>query len=140
LNLSGKRLGPEEMESAAVQVQGVAEVAAVQIPSKDNEVNVVCFVVLSPEGQDISNDPAFPSAVTAAVGAALGKAFRPSLVVLVEELPKTRSGKVVRRAVRSVCAGVDPGDLSSLENPEVLPRIADSFHAAVGLDSGTAGS
>jgi acetyl-CoA synthetase len=54
----------------------------------------------------------------------LGKAFRPDRVVLVPALPKTRSAKIVRRAVRAKALGRDPGDLSSVENPEALDAIA----------------
>jgi len=54
----------------------------------------------------------------------LGKAFKPGRVLFVEELPKTRSAKIVRRALRAVAMGKDPGDLSSLENPGALDAIA----------------
>jgi acetyl-CoA synthetase len=63
-------------------------------------------------------------AVGAAVAAELGKAFRPDRVLFVSALPKTRSAKIVRRAVRARALGQDPGDLSSLENPEALEEIA----------------
>ena len=53
----------------------------------------------------------------------LGKAFRPDRIVFVDALPKTRSAKIVRRAVRAKALGADPGDLSSLENPEALAAI-----------------
>jgi acetyl-CoA synthetase len=64
--------------------------------------------------------------VAVAVAGELGKAFRPDRVVFVSALPKTRSAKVVRRAVRAKALGEDPGDLSTLENPEVLDEIAAS--------------
>ena len=57
------------------------------------------------------------------VAAELGKAFKPERVVWVSALPKTRSAKIVRRAVRAKAIGEDPGDLSSLENPEALEEI-----------------
>ena len=63
------------------------------------------------------------SRVSAAVSDALGKAFKPDRVVWVGALPKTRSAKIVRRAVRARALGEDPGDLSSLENPEALDEI-----------------
>ena len=62
--------------------------------------------------------------VAAAVAEELGKAFRPERIVFVPALPKTRSAKIVRRAVRARALGTDPGDLSSLENPESLEEIA----------------
>jgi acetyl-CoA synthetase len=62
--------------------------------------------------------------VAAAVVDELGKAFAPDRVLFVQALPKTRSAKIVRRAVRARALGQDPGDLSSLENPEALEEIA----------------
>jgi acetyl-CoA synthetase len=61
--------------------------------------------------------------VAAHVGGVLGKAFRPERVFFVDALPKTRSAKIVRRAVKAKALGTDPGDLSSLENPEALDAI-----------------
>ena len=64
--------------------------------------------------------------IKAAVAAALGKAFSPERVLFVSALPKTRSAKIVRRAVRATALGEDPGDLSTLENPETLEEIANA--------------
>jgi acetyl-CoA synthetase len=61
--------------------------------------------------------------VSNAVTGVLGKAFRPDRILWVSALPKTRSAKIVRRAVRARALGKDPGDLSSLENPEALEEI-----------------
>jgi acetyl-CoA synthetase len=62
--------------------------------------------------------------IAATVAGALGRAFAPGRVVIVDALPKTRSAKIVRRAVRAAALGADPGDLSSVENPESLDAIA----------------
>jgi acetyl-CoA synthetase len=64
------------------------------------------------------------------VAGALGKAFAPERIFFVRALPKTRSAKIVRRAVRAKALGTDPGDLSSLENPEALDEIARVAGAA----------
>jgi acetyl-CoA synthetase len=64
--------------------------------------------------------------VAEAVSDELGKAFKPARVFFVSALPKTRSAKIVRRAVRAKALGQDPGDLSTLENPESLQEIADA--------------
>jgi acetyl-CoA synthetase len=61
------------------------------------------------------------------VATALGKAFAPERVVFVSALPKTRSAKIVRRAVRATALGEEPGDLSTVENPETLKEIADAL-------------
>ncbi len=62
--------------------------------------------------------------MAATAASELGKAFKPDRVVFVPALPKTRSAKIVRRAVRAKALGADPGDLSSVENPESLEAIA----------------
>ena len=117
LNIAGKRIGPAELESAAISSGVVAEAAAVGIPHVVKGETAWLFCVVRP-GEDADS-----ALVSGAVAAALGKAFRPERVVWVSALPKTRSAKIVRRAVRAKAIGQDPGDLSSLENPEVLEEI-----------------
>ena len=80
---------------------------------------VVC--VLAP-GEPSSDELA--DELRALVAEDLGKAFAPDRIVFVSGLPKTRSAKIVRRAVRATALGRDPGDMSSVENPEVLDEIA----------------
>src|SRR3954451_2212946 len=121
LNVAGKRIGPAELESAAVGHPDVAEAAAVGVP---HEVKgEVAWIFCVPRG-DAHTTPQLAADVAAAVAGDLGKAFRPERVVFVSALPKTRSAKIVRRAVRARVLGKDPGDLSSLENPESLDEIA----------------
>ena len=79
------------------------------------------FCVAAP-GHEPSEELA--AEVAAQAAAELGKAFRPDRIVFVPALPKTRSAKIVRRAVRAKALGKDPGDLSSVENPESLEDIA----------------
>jgi acetyl-CoA synthetase len=117
LNIAGKRIGPAELESAAVSHPGVAEAAAVGVPHEVKGEVAWIFCVRKPDGD------ADESAVTARVAEVLGKAFRPERIVFVAALPKTRSAKIVRRAVRATVLGKDPGDLSSLENPDSLDEI-----------------
>ncbi|MDQ3993610.1 MAG: AMP-binding protein [Actinomycetota bacterium] len=121
LNIAGKRIGPAELESGAVAHPAVAEAAAVGIPHNVKGEVAWIFCVLAP-----GNEPthALAGEIGDAVSAELGKAFRPDRVVFVPALPKTRSAKIVRRAVRAKALGHDPGDLSSLENPEALEAIA----------------
>jgi acetyl-CoA synthetase len=121
LNIAGKRVGPAELESAAVAHPAVAEAAAVGIPHDVKGEVAWIFCVLSP-GRQPSDELA--AEVSERVADELGKAFRPDRVAFVPALPKTRSAKIVRRAVRAKALGVDPGDLSSLENPESLEEIA----------------
>ena len=121
LNIAGKRIGPAELESAAVGHAAVAEAAAVGIPHEVKGEVAWVFCVLAP-GHEASDELARD--VGAAVGAELGRAFAPERVLFVPSLPKTRSAKIVRRAVRARALGQDPGDMSSVENPESLEGIA----------------
>jgi acetyl-CoA synthetase len=118
LNIAGKRIGPAELESAAVGHPAVAEAAAIGVPHEVKGEVAWLYCVLTPgaeaSGEDVAN----------AVSRELGKAFAPDRVIFVSALPKTRSAKIVRRAVRARALGQDPGDLSTLENPEALEEIA----------------
>jgi acetyl-CoA synthetase len=121
LNIAGKRIGPAELESAAVSHPAVSEAAAVGVPHELKGEVAWIFCVAAP-GHEPSEELA--AEVAARAAAELGKAFRPERVVFVPALPKTRSAKIVRRAVRAQALGTDPGDLSSVENPEALEAIA----------------
>src|SRR3954462_5955229 len=120
LNIAGKRIGPAELESAMVAHPDVAEAAAVGVPHEVKGEVAWIFCVLKP-GVQPGDDLA--AGVAGAVSAELGKAFKPDRVIFVSALPKTRSAKIVRRAVRARVLGKEPGDLSSLENPEALKKI-----------------
>ena len=121
LNIAGKRIGPAELESAAIGSGLVAEAAAVGVPHEVKGETAWIFCVARP---DVEPDAA---RVAGAVADALGKAFTPERIVWVGSLPKTRSAKIVRRAVRARVLGEDPGDLSSLENPESLEEISHAI-------------
>ena len=119
LNIAGKRIGPAELESAAVSVPAVLEAAAVGVPHDvKGEVAWLFCVASEPRSDRLADE------IADAVGGVLGKAFRPERVVFVPSLPKTRSAKIVRRAVRAAALGTDPGDLSAVENPDALAQIA----------------
>jgi acetyl-CoA synthetase len=117
LNIAGKRIGPAELESAAVSHPAIAEAAAVGVPHEVKGEVAWIFCVRTP-GLDADEQD-----IAAKVADVLGKAFKPERVVFVGSLPKTRSAKIVRRAVRAKALGKDPGDLSSLENPDSLDEI-----------------
>jgi acetyl-CoA synthetase len=121
LNIAGKRIGPAELESAAVSHPSVAEAAAVGVP---HEVKgEVAWIFCVPRA-GAEPDDELAREVGERVAEELGKAFRPERILFVGALPKTRSAKIVRRAVRARVLGQDAGDLSSLENPESLEEIA----------------
>jgi acetyl-CoA synthetase len=123
LNIAGKRIGPAELESAAVAHSAVAEAAAIGIPHEVKGEVAWIFCVLKP-GNEATPDRALE--ISSAVTDELGKAFKPERIVFVSALPKTRSAKIVRRAVRARVLGKEPGDLSSVENPEALDEIAEA--------------
>jgi acetyl-CoA synthetase len=118
LNIAGKRIGPAELESAAVEHPAVREAAAVGVPHEVKGEVAWIFCCLLPGAE------ATEAEVAETVAGELGRAFKPDRIVFVDALPKTRSAKIVRRAVRAAALGTDPGDLSSLENPEALDAIA----------------
>ena len=117
LNIAGKRIGPAELESAALEHPSVAEAAAVGIPHDVKGETAWIYCALKPGAEEDAEG------IRAAVAGVLGKAFAPERVLFVTALPKTRSAKIVRRAVRAKALGEDPGDLSTLENPDVLEEI-----------------
>lgn len=125
MNVAGKRLGPVEVESAALEVPEIRQAAAVGLPHATKGESVALFVVMA-EGVDLS--PEVEASISTAVTSALGKAFAPSEIISVPDLPRTRTAKTVRRAIRAVALGEDPGDMSTVENPHVLmdfPRLRE---------------
>ena len=120
IKVAGKRLGPAEVESALVAHPAVAEAAAIGVPDPIKGEALVAFVVLKP---GVTDDPELRAALTRRIRDDLGKALAPKAVEVVDELPKTRNAKVLRRVVRAVYLGSDPGDLSSLENLTALAAL-----------------
>lgn len=123
IKVAGKRLGPAEVESALVSHPAVAEAAAIGVPDDVKGEALVAFVVLKP---GVDDTPELRRELSRRVADELGRALRPKAVEIVSELPKTRNAKVLRRVVRAVFLGNDPGDLSSLENRgaiEALERV-----------------
>ncbi|MDR3634195.1 MAG: acetate--CoA ligase [Isosphaeraceae bacterium] len=120
LNVAGKRIGPAEIESAAVGHPAVAEAAAVGVPHEVKGESIWCFIVLRP-----GFEPGEPlaKAVRSVISDNLGKSFAPEQIRFVRDLPRTRSAKIVRRAIRAKLLGEDPGDLTGLENAQALDEI-----------------
>jgi acetyl-CoA synthetase len=121
LNIAGKRIGPAELESAVVAHPAVAEAAAVGVPHEVKGEVAWIFCVVTPAYEA---DDALADELGALVADELGRAFKPDRILFVAALPKTRSAKIVRRAVRATALGQDPGDMSSVENPDALDEIA----------------
>jgi acetyl-CoA synthetase len=129
LKVAGKRVGPAEVESAAVAVPGVLEAAAVGVPHDIKGEAIVVFCVLRSGEADA---PELRAAVSARVAESLGKALKPDRVIVVGALPKTRNGKIMRRVARAAYLSLDPGDLSGLEDPSAV----DAIRAVAGVGPG----
>jgi acetyl-CoA synthetase len=120
LNVSGHRLGTMEIESAIVGVDGVAEAAVV---GGDHEIKgeaVYAYVILE-DGYEGSGE--MRSAIVAGVEDAIGPIARPEQVIFTPELPKTRSGKIMRRLLEQIANEEELGDTTTLRNPEIVSDI-----------------
>ncbi|HEX6488367.1 MAG TPA: AMP-binding protein [Candidatus Dormibacteraeota bacterium] len=120
IKVAGKRLGPAEVESILVEHPQVTEAAAVGVPDELKGEALVGFAVLR---EGAAGSPELAEELKNLVAGALGKPLRPRTIEFVPELPKTRNAKVLRRVVKAVYLGLEPGDLSSLENPSAVEAI-----------------
>ncbi len=124
LKIAGKRLGPAEVESAAVAHPAVQEAAAIGVPHAIKGETVVVFCILRP---GFSPDDALATQVQDVIARQLGKALKPEAVKFVRELPRTRNAKIIRRLVRGAYLNLpDLGDLTALENPTAIQEIAST--------------
>jgi acetyl-CoA synthetase len=128
MNVAGKRLAPAEVESVLITHPQVAEAAAVGVPDAVKGEAVWAFWVWRPNADgttsiDVQTAEQVSADLAALVGRELGKPFTPSRVWRVTALPKTRSAKIMRRAIRAADLGIDPGDLSGAENPDAVTEI-----------------
>jgi len=114
MNIAGRKMGPAEVEEAMMQHSGVAEAAVIGVPDEVKGEAIVGYVVAKP-GASLEC-----AAVSATVVEVLGPTFRPREVFVVSELPKTQSGKIVRRLMRQKYLGEPLGDLSTVANPWAL--------------------
>ena len=129
LNVSGHRIGNSEVESALVSHPAVSEAAVVGRPHEIKGEAIVAFVVLR---SDVKPSEELKAKLKEHVAKEIGKIARPDEIHFVTDLPKTRSGKIMRRVCRSVMLGRDPGDISTLANPDAVEIVKQ---AAVGAES-----
>ncbi|HEY2958037.1 MAG TPA: acetate--CoA ligase [Actinomycetota bacterium] len=120
INVAGHRLGTKELESAAVTVEEVAEAAAVPVIDETRGRAVEMYVALKP-GIAPSGD--IEQKVTGAIETEIGKIARPKKVWVVKDMPKTRSGKIMRRVIASISNFAEVGDVTTLANPEIVDDI-----------------
>ncbi|WP_256390719.1 acetate--CoA ligase [Natronoarchaeum rubrum] len=120
LNVSGHRLGTMEIESAAVGVPGVAEAAVV---GGDHEVKGEAVYVYAITEEGTEGDDQLRERIVESVEDAIGPIARPEQIIFTPELPKTRSGKIMRRLLEEIANGEELGDTSTLRNPEIVDDI-----------------
>ena len=118
MKIAGKRVGPGEVEGALTAHAAVSEAAVIGVPDDLKGTALVCFVVLKPGQVATEKD------LMAQVVRQLGKPLAPKHVYVIPELPKTRSGKIVRAAIARVFLGQPPGDITSIDNPAAFGPIA----------------
>jgi propionyl-CoA synthetase len=134
INVSGHRLGTREIEETICSHPGVAEAAAVGASEELKGQAVHCFVVL--KGQADSSALEIKREISEVVVKRLGAFARPAMIYLVKALPKTRSGKILRRAILAIAEGRSTGDLSTLEDPVALDAIRGLIQAAQEIKHG----
>jgi acetyl-CoA synthetase len=127
INVAGHRLGTKELESAALTVNEVAEAAAVPVIDDIRGRVVEIYISLKP-GFEAS--PSVEEKVKAAIETDIGKIARPKNIWIVPDMPKTRSGKIMRRVIAATSNFTDTGDITTLANPEVVEKIRRQVQSA----------
>ncbi|NOX18998.1 MAG: acetate--CoA ligase [Chlorobi bacterium] len=120
INVAGHRLGTKELESAALMVDEVGEAAVVPVPDPIKGVKPHVFVSLKP---GFEATEALAQKVTDMLASEIGPIAKPGKVWIVPDMPKTRSGKIMRRVLGAIAAGKDPGDVTTLANPQIVEEI-----------------
>lgn len=129
INVAGHRLGTREIEECISSHPNVAEVAVVGVADQLKGQVAMAFVVAK-DASALTDEAArlrLEGAIMKVVDSQLGAVARPARVFLVNLLPKTRSGKLLRRALQAVCEGRDPGDLTTMDDPAALQQVRALF-------------
>jgi acetyl-CoA synthetase len=121
VNVSGHRMSTAEIESAVVSFESVAECAVIGRPDEDSGQAVVAFVTL--EGDDAEGSDELEQKIRDHVAKKIGKFARPKELVWAADLPKTRSGKIMRRLLRDIAEGKELGDVTTLREPGVVEDL-----------------
>jgi acetyl-CoA synthetase len=121
INVSGHRMSTAEIEHAAISHEMVSDAASISIPDDITGEAIILFVV--PEEK---TDAGLDVEISNFISEKIGKLAKPKFVYVLSDLPKTRTGKIMRRLLKAKFLGLELGDLSSLENPQVLNEISKS--------------
>ena len=132
INVAGHRLGTREIEESISSHAAVAEVAVIGVADEVKGQNAVAFVVPRDAARisDAAGREQLAGEIMQTVQTQLGAVARPARVLFVTLLPKTRSGKLLRRSIQALCEGRDPGDLTTLEDPSALEQVRGALAAA----------
>jgi len=122
VNVSGHRLSTAEVESAIVAHVDVAEAAVIGQHDKDTGQAIVAFVTLQ---ADLNGDEVTVESIRETVAARIGKFARPKRIIWSDDLPKTRSGKIMRRLLRDIAEGRALGDVTTLRDPDVMSQLQE---------------
>jgi propionyl-CoA synthetase len=127
INVAGHRLGTREIEESISSHPNVAEVAVVGVADQLKGQVAMAFAIAKDTSAlgNAAGRKALEAEVMKVVDSQLGAVARPSRVIFVSLLPKTRSGKLLRRAIQAVAEGRDPGDLTTMDDPTALQQIKD---------------
>lgn len=126
LKIAGKRIGPSEIENVVMNSGRFRECAAIGMPKEGGGTTIVLVCVTMPE---VDPGRSLAEQISAKIAGDLGRSFRPGRVVFVDDLPKTRNQKIMRRAIRAALLGDATGDVSSLGNPEAIETIRAAARA-----------
>ncbi len=129
MNVSGHRISTTEVESALVSHEAVAEAAVVGAADEMTGQGIVAFVILR-AGIEHANGEALVKELRAHVTKEIGAIARPRQIMVVNELPKTRSGKIMRRLLKDVAENRAVGDATTLADPNVMKLIAEGLHSS----------
>src|SRR5918998_254731 len=120
INVSGHRLSTAEVESAIVSHEKVAEAAVIGQADEDTGQAITAFVTLQ---GDLAGDDELVGAIREHVARRIGKLARPKRIIWADDLPKTRSGKIMRRLLRDIAEGRELGDVTTLRDPDVMSQL-----------------
>jgi acetyl-CoA synthetase len=120
INVAGHRLGTKELESACLVVPEIAESAVVPLADEIKGRTPDVYVSLQP---GVKPSKKIEKAVSQAIESTIGKIARPQHVYIVPDMPKTRSGKIMRRVLAAISNGRDIGDVTTLANPDIVEEI-----------------
>lgn len=129
LNVAGHRIGTMEVESALVDHSAVVEAAVVGKAHEIKGESIAAFVTLR---EDVDSTDALMAEIRDHVGVKIGAIAKPEMVVFTAELPKTRSGKIMRRLLRDIAEGREVGDTTTLADPAVVRRLQEKHEAEEG--------